>query len=330
MPRLLLLVAVTIALALPSAAGAQTKFPSKAVKILVPYAPGGATDACARILAEQLKLIWGEAVVIENKVGASGIIALEELARSRPDGHTLMMGNVSTNALTPILLKSRMSIDFDRDIVTVARSCNAPVWFNTTTANDFPPKTLAEFIAYAKERPGQVRYSSAGIGSIQQVDTAVFEARTGIKMTHIPTRTGAAQMVRDLITGDTHMSWGNPAASRRYVEAGQMRPLAVVGDKRIPAFPDLPTMAELGFPEIGSIQWQTLLAPAGTPKDVQDAIFKGFTEALKAEVVLKAFERTSFMVPDQPSLADARAFGSNEVARYRKIIEELKITAEEQ
>jgi tripartite-type tricarboxylate transporter receptor subunit TctC len=310
-------------------ASAQTTFPNRPVKILVPYAPGGATDTVARILAEEMRKTWNEAVVVENKVGASGIIALEELARARPDGHILMMGNVSTNALTPILLRDRMRMDYDREIVTVARAGDVAVYLNSTTTN-FPPTTFADMVAYAKARPGQVRYSSAGIGSIQQVDMAVLEHQTGIKLVHIPTRAGAAHMTRDLIAGDTQLTWGNPAASGRYVQAGQMRPLAVVGRKRLPTLPDVPSMAELGLPEVGSIQWQSLLAPAGTPLEVQEEIFQAIQKAHRALTVLQAFERTSFSVPEQSSLAEVQTWMASELARYRRIVTDLDIKSEEQ
>jgi len=162
--------ALCLALAAPDAQ-AQARYPSKPVKILVPYAAGGLTDVVARLFAEQLRQLLPGAVVVENKPGASGIVAIEEMARARPDGHTLLIGNISTNGLTPVLLAKKMKIDYDKDVQIVARLADAPVFFLATTS-DFPPKTFAEFLQYAKERPGKVRYGSAGGGA----DAAAVEA----------------------------------------------------------------------------------------------------------------------------------------------------------
>src|ERR1700694_5722562 len=155
--------ALCVALA-AAEARAQPQYPSRTVRILVPYAPGGLTDVVARLYSDQLRKFFAQAVVVENKPGASGIIAIEEMARAKPDGHTLLIGNISTNGLTPILLAKKMRIDYDKEVQIVARLADVPVFFLATTRN-FPPQTFAEFVAYAKARPGDVRYASAGIGS---------------------------------------------------------------------------------------------------------------------------------------------------------------------
>src|SRR5712691_1217856 len=159
MKRLGVLLLSAVCLAFVGTAGAQDKYPSKAVKILVPYAPGGATDIISRVVGEQMRQILGQSFVVENKPGAFGILAIEEMARSKPDGYTLMVGNVSTNAITPILFKKKFSINFEKDVVSVSRLAIYPSFLVTTTAN-FEPKSVAELIAYAKKNPGKIRYSS--------------------------------------------------------------------------------------------------------------------------------------------------------------------------
>ena len=311
-------------------ASAQTKFPTGPVRILVPYAPGGATDISSRIMAEYLKKVWGEGsnVVVENKVGASGIIALEEMMRAKPDGHTLMVGNVSTNALTPILLKHKLGkLDYEKDVTTVARVADAPVLLIATT-KDFPPKTFQEFIAYAKANPGKLKYSSAGLGSVQQVDTSVLASKVGIDLVHIPTKAGAAQINRDIVSGDTQITWGNPASSGKFIEAGQMRALAIVGTSRLKQFPDVPTMAELSMPDVGSLQWQTLIAPTAVPADVLDAIHAAVEKAWSVGMD-EGMTRVGFMKPAQTSRAANAQWFAGEFARYQKIIADLKIVAEE-
>jgi tripartite-type tricarboxylate transporter receptor subunit TctC len=320
--------ACAIALLTATAASAQ-KYPSKPVRIIVPYAPGGATDTAARIIAEPLRQILGETFLVENKTGASGIIAIEEMARSKPDGYTLMVGNVSTNALTPILLGNRLRINYERDVTIVARIADVPSLLLSTTVN-FPPKTLPEFIAYAKERPGQLRFSSAGLGSIQQIDMAVMASRTGINLVHIPTKDGAASITRDITKGDTHVTFGNVSSSLPRIKAGLGRALAIIGPDRVSVAPDVPTFAEHGYPDVGSVQWQAMFAPAGTPREVQEKLFSAVVEGLKSPALLDSFEKVGgALVPPQKSLDETQAWLRNELARYRKIIEEHKIVAEE-
>src|SRR3990172_8171513 len=180
------------------AAGAQDKYPSKPVKIIVPYSPGGATDITSRLFGEQLKNILGQQFVVESKPGAFGIIATEEMARSKPDGYTLMVGNVSTNAITPVLFQKKYTINFERDVVSVSRLVIYPSFLITTTKN-FAPKTVAELIAYAKQNPGKTRYTSAGVGSFPHFDMEIFARRAGVEMIHIPNNTGAAGMINELV-----------------------------------------------------------------------------------------------------------------------------------
>src|SRR5439155_5763457 len=188
-------------------ARAQT-YPSKPIRIVVPYAPGGLTDVVARLYSEQLRQGLGRNAFVENKPGASGIIAIEEMARARPDGHTLMIGNISTNALTPVLLAKKMKIDYERDVQIVTPLADVPVFFLATTTN-FPPQTFADFLAYARDHPGKVRYGSAGVGSYQQINTEILAKRAGLDLVHIPFKGGGAEILRDLANGDIQASWFN-------------------------------------------------------------------------------------------------------------------------
>ena len=210
-----------------AAASAQGAYPNKTIRVLIPYAPGGLTDVVARYYAEHLRKSLGQNVLVENKPGASGIIAIEEMARAKPDGYTIMVGNISTNCLTPVLLAKRMHIDYDRDVQIIARLADAPVFFMATTTN-FPPKTFAEFIAYAKAHPGDVRYASAGIGAYQHVNTEILAKRAGgLELVHIPFKDGGAGILKDVAGGDTHVSWFNVTNPVGMIKAGKVRPLAV-------------------------------------------------------------------------------------------------------
>ena len=187
MTRLTLLLLSTLTLAVAAPALAQDKYPSKPVKIMVPYAPGGGTDITARIFGDHMKNSLGQQFVVENKPGAFGILAIEEMARAKPDGYTLMIGNVSTNAITPILFKKKFNIDFEKEVVSVARMDIYPSFIIATTTN-FNVKSIAELVAEAKKNPGKIRYTSAGVGSFPHYDMEIFARRAGVEMNHIPNR----------------------------------------------------------------------------------------------------------------------------------------------
>ena len=237
------------------AAFAQGAHPNKTIRVLIPYAPGGLTDVVARYYGDHLRKVFGQNVLVENKPGASGIIAIEEMARAKPDGYTIMVGNISTNCLTPVLLSKRMKIDYDRDVQIISRLADTPVFFMATTTN-FPPKTFQEFIAYAKAHPGDVRYASAGIGAYQHVNTEILAKRAGgLDLVHIPFKDGGAGILKDVAGGDTHVSWFNVSNPVGMIKAGRVRPLAVAADARLAAWPDVPTLGELGFKGFRPSQW---------------------------------------------------------------------------
>lgn len=322
--RLGLLLLSALCLALPAAAVAQDKYPSKPVRILVPYAPGGATDIITRVVGEQLRQSLGQPFVVENKAGAFGILAIEEMAKSKPDGYTLMVGNVSTNAITPVLYKDKFKVDFEKDVVSVDRIATLPSFF-IVTAKDFAPKTLAEFVDYAKKNPGKVRYNSAGIGSFPHFDMEIFARRAGIDIVHIPVKAGAAGMINDLVNGDVQAAFINVATTAAMVKAGQLKPLAVVSEKRLAEYPDVPTMAEAGYAGVGTLHWQSMLAPAGTPKEVIATLHKSIGEALQTPQVHEAFAKQLIQATPSKSPEDAQAWLNDEIAKWKKITSEVKI-----
>jgi tripartite-type tricarboxylate transporter receptor subunit TctC len=323
MKRVCLLLSAVL-LACAGTAMAQDKYPSKPVKILVPYAPGGATDIITRVVGEQLRQSLGQPFVVENKAGAFGILALEEMAKSRADGYTLMVGNVSTNAITPVLYKDKFKIDFDKDVVSVTRMATLPSFF-IATAKDFAPKTLAEFVDYAKKNPGKVRYTSAGVGSFPHFDTEIFAKRAGIDIVHIPIKAGASGMLNDLVNGDVQVAFINVATTGAMVKAGQLKPLAVVSEKRLAEYPDIPTMAEAGYPGVGTLHWQSMLAPSATPKEVIDTLHKAVGEALHTSQVQEAFKKQLIEATPSKSPDEAKAWLANEIATWKKITGEIKI-----
>jgi tripartite-type tricarboxylate transporter receptor subunit TctC len=330
--HLMLLAASGIALAAiqaPVPAQAQDKYPSKPVKILVPYGPGGATDIVARIVGEHLRDVLGQAFYVENKPGGYGMIAIEDMARSKPDGYTLMVGNVSTNAITPILFKSKLKINYERDVIPVMRLVDVPA-FLLVTATNFAPRTVGELIDTVKKNPGRVRYGTVGIGSYPDYDMALFAKRAGnLELTGIPNRAGAPGVVLDMIMGDTQTAFLNVASTAAMVKAGKLRALAIVNHARLPEFPDVPTMQEAGFPDVGTIAWQAMFAPAGTPKEIIDILQKASIQAMQVPAAKKVFAEQNFNIVPTGSVEEAKPWLAQEIATWSKITQEVKIEVPE-
>ena len=325
MHRFILMLLSVVALAAGSAeASAQDKYPSKPIKVLVPFGAGSATDIVIRIIGEQMRQSLGQPVIVDNKPGAFGITAIEEMARAKPDGYSLEVGNVGTNAVTPVLYRKKFSIDYERDVVPVARMTDVPLFFVATTKN-FPPTTLAELVDYAKQHPGKVRFASVGVGSNNHFDMEVFAKRAGLEMIHIPIKAGGAGMTNDLVTGDSQIGLVNIASAGGMIKAGQLRALAVVSDQRLAEYPDVPTMTELGYPGVGTPLWSALFAPAGTPKDVLETLHKSVIQALQSAPVQEAFKKQVIRAVPTASLDEARTWLKNELATWTKIVSEVKV-----
>jgi tripartite-type tricarboxylate transporter receptor subunit TctC len=324
MKRLIAAVFSSLCLVAGGAAVAQDKYPSKPVKIVVPYAPGGATDITSRLFGEHMKNILGQPFVVENKPGAFGILGIEEMARSKPDGYTLFVGNVSTNAITPVLFQKKFNINFEKEVVSVTRLAIYPSFVITTTAN-FDVKNVKELQDLAKKNPGKVRYTSAGVGSFPHFDMEVFARRMGVDMVHIPNKTGAAGMINDLVVGDAQVAMLNAASSAAMIKAGKLRPIAVLAEQRLKDYPDVPTLAEAGYPNVGTLHWQSMFAPAQTPKPVLETIFKAVQDAAKVPALQEAFAKQLVSVRPNASLAEGTTWHKNELATWRKTTSEVKI-----
>jgi tripartite-type tricarboxylate transporter receptor subunit TctC len=325
MKRLCVTFLLSCALAAGVAAQAQDKYPSRPVKILVPYGPGGATDIAARILGENIRDIIGQAFYVENKPGGYGILAIEDMARAKPDGYTLMVGNVSTNAITPVLFKSKLKINYERDVVPVMRLVDVPA-FLLASATNFAPRTVPELIDTIKKNPGRVRYGTVGVGSYPDYDMALFAKRAGnLQLTGIPNRNGAPGVILDMVAGDSQAAFLNVASTAAMVKAGKLRALAIVNHERLPEFPDVPTMREVGFPDVGTIAWQALFAPAGTPKEILNEIHKASVQALQMPAAKKVFMEQNFNLVPTPSVDEARPWLAQEIATWTKITQEIKI-----
>jgi len=269
--KLACVVLASLALPLPAVAQSADAYPGHPVKILVPYAPGGATDIIARIVAARLTESLGQSFLVENRPGATGNLALEAVAKAPADGYTLFVGNVSTNTINENTFADKLTIKPSRDLVGIAKLVEIPHIIAASTA--FPANTVPEMIAEAKKNPGKINYGSAGIGSYPHLDMEKFERAAGIQLTHVPYKDGAAKMVPSLLGNETQVAFINLSSTLPHIRAGRIKALATTAPRRLPELPEVPTLAELGYAGIGTNAWQGMFAPAATPKPIVDKIY---------------------------------------------------------
>ena len=321
------MIAMLLAFAISAdVAVAQDKYPSRPVKVIVPYAPGGATDIVARIVGDEFQKITGQGFVVLNKPGAFGMLAIDEMVKSAPDGYTLMIGNVSTNAITPIIYAKKLTVDYDKNVVAVTNLVDVPAFLLVSTANDFPVKSIPELIAYAKQNPGKLRYGTVGVGSYPHYDMAYFAKRAGdLDLVGIPNKNGAAGVIQDMLRGDVQTAFLNVASTAGQVQAGKFRALAVINHARLKEYPDIPTMKELGYGDVGTIAWNGLFAPAATPKPVLEALFTAVNRALNAPEAVEKLGKQNFNIVPNRSLDDAKAWLEAEMKHWQTITSTVTI-----
>jgi len=307
-------------LLLPAQVAAQSKgqeYPARPIRMLIPFAPGGATDIIARMVEPRMSRALGQQIVVDNRAGAAGNIAVELTAQAQPDGYTLLVGNISTNSINPILFANRMKINAVKDLAGVTKLVAIP---NFLLGSPKMPVTLKEAIEYAKERPGQLNYG-APLGSYSHLDMLAFTARAGIKMVHIPTK-GAGETLTNLLRNDSNIQISNVASNIGPVRAGQIRAYAVTGEKRIADAPSVPTMAEAGFPGIGSDNWNGIFAPARTPKPVLAKLHATAVAAMKELAAEGVLEKRQTPMSLSASPAEFDAYVLSELKRWEKIIKD--------
>jgi len=251
---------------------AQENYPNRPVKILVPYGPGGATDIIARIVAQHLTEHTGQAFIVENRPGANGNLALEAAAKAAADGYTLLVGNVSTNAINESIYAASLSIKPSRDLAGITKLVEIP--HIVVAPASLPANNIAELIALAKKEPGKLNYASVGIGSYPHLDMERFMRAAGVQFTHVPYKGGAGQAIPAMIAGEVQLAFFNMASLLPHIKSGRLKALAAIPTQRLPELPNVPTLAEQGFPGIGTNAWQGMFAPAATPKPVVDALHR--------------------------------------------------------
>src|SRR3954463_9411762 len=256
-------------LAAASASG-QENYPNRTVKILVPYGPGGATDIIARIVAQHLTEHTKQSFVVENRPGANGNLALEAAAKAPADGYTLLVGNVSTNAINENIYAAQLTIKPSRDLAGIAKLVEIP--HIVVASAQLPANNIAEFVALAKKEPGKINFASVGLGSYPHLDMERFMKAAGIQLTHVPYKGGAGQAIPAMISGEVQVAFFNMASLLPHIKSGRLKALAAIPAERLPELPQVPTLAEQGFPGIGTNAWQGMFAPAATPKAIIDKL----------------------------------------------------------
>ena len=270
--------AASLLLTLPGLAQAQGKYPEKAITLVVPSAPGGSTDFVARLVSDQLTQALGQAVIVDNKAGAAGNIGNQAVARAKPDGHTLLVAYSGYQVGNPHLFK-KAGWDPIKDFEPVAMMARAPQL--VVVRPGLPFKTMQELVAYAKANPGKLNFASSGAGSIQHIAGEMLQQQTGTSLTHVPYK-GAGPAVQDLLGGNVDIFITTPASVVAQVKADKLKALGVTGNARLASLPDVPTVAEAGFPQFKLDSWFALYAPAGTPADVVQTLNRAVGKILSS------------------------------------------------
>jgi tripartite-type tricarboxylate transporter receptor subunit TctC len=302
-------------LCLPLASQAQSNYPNQPIKVIVPFPPGGGTDIVARLVTDGIRSSANWNFVIDNKAGAGGNIGIEAVAKSKPDGYTLGLGQTSNLAINPTLYP-KVPFDAQKDFVPIAVIASQPVVL--VVKADSPYKTLADLVAAAKAKPGQITMASAGNGTVGHLTGEVFAKQAGFQPVHVPYK-GAGPAATDLLGGQVAYYFATPPAVIGFIKAGKLRALAVSSSKRLPVLPDVPTVAESGYKGFETSDWKMLVAPKGTPAEVVAKLSGEVQKALgKPETLSRLLSEGS--LPGSGSPQQAAQLLQSEQQRWAAVV----------
>jgi tripartite-type tricarboxylate transporter receptor subunit TctC len=310
---------------LPASAMAQQSYPTKPVKIVIPFAPGGASDFVGRIIQPKLAEQLNQQVIIENRPGASGNIAVEAVARSAPDGYTIFLGNVGSIAVNPAVFPN-LPVNPLRDLAAVTQVVDVPGLL--VAHPSFPPNSVKELVAYVKANPGKVNYASPGSGSQNRLEAEVLRKLAGLDMVHVPYKGGAGPAVAGLAGGETQLMFVTASSAMPLVKAGRIKALAATAAKRIEQLPDVPTMQEAGYAGFDIGSWQGIFVPAGTPPEVIHRLFVELKETMKSPDVIERLKRGGVEVVFSDSPTAFTVFVGQETQRWGKVAKEAGATVD--
>ena len=297
--------------------------PNKPFKLVVPYAPGGGADGVARIVAKRVSEQIGQGIVIENKGGAGSIVGTDQVAKAEPDGYTLLLGQSGPISINPAVYKS-LPYDPIRDFAPVTMMTGYP--YILVVNADFPARTLQEFVALAKAKPGTMNYGSTGVGAANHLVAELFDRKAGLQITHVPYR-GTALAVADLLAGTLTMVFGDPVTVLPHLKSGKLRALAVTSAQRSPVAPEVPTVAESGYPGFEALAWHGILAPAKTPPAIVDRLNAEFVKAL-ADPATRELLVNQALAPVGSSPQAFADFIKADIATWKAVAADAKIVVE--
>jgi tripartite-type tricarboxylate transporter receptor subunit TctC len=306
------------------AAGAHAQtYPSKAIRMVVPFPPGGTTDILARTIGQRMTEDWGQPVVIDNRPGAGGNIGTDLAAKAAPDGYTLLMGTISTHAINASLYK-KLPFDPVRDFSPVSRVGTLP---NILVVHpSVPVKSVKELIELAKSKPGDLNFASSGVGTSLHLSGELFNSMAGVKLVHIPYK-GSSPALADLLGGQVKIMFDNVPSALPHVKAGKLKPLAVTSAKRTAVLPDVPTVSESGLPGFEVTSWFAIFAPAKTPKDIVAKLNGEVVKILKAgDVKEKLAQLGVDAAPTTPE--ELAAFAKAETEKWAKVVKATGASAD--
>jgi tripartite-type tricarboxylate transporter receptor subunit TctC len=318
-------VAVAGILATGAALG-QAAYPSKPIRLIVPFAPGGASDFVGRIIQPRWSELLGQSIVIENRAGASGNIGMDAAAKAAPDGYTLYLGNVGTTAINPSIFKTSLAVVPTRDFVPITQIVDVP---SALVAHpSFPPNSARELIAYVKPQPGKFFFASPGPGSANRLEMERFMKSSGIQMTHVPYKGGAGPAITGLLGGETSVMFVTLSSAASQVRGGKLKLLAVAAPQRVAAFPNTPTLSEEGLPEMTNGSWQGVFAPAGTPPDIIAKLYPMLLQVMESPDVRKRLGDGGVEVVTSRSPEAFAAFLRAETERWAQVVKDSGATVD--
>jgi tripartite-type tricarboxylate transporter receptor subunit TctC len=296
-------------------------YPSRPIRLIVPYAPGGGADTVARLVARRVSDTIGQAVVIENRGGAGSIIGTDMVAKAEPDGYTLLLGQSGPISINPAVYKD-LRYDPLKDFAPITMTTAYP--YILAVNAKLPVKSLQDFVTLAKSKPGELNYGTTGIGAANHLVTELFGSKAGLKMTHIPYR-GTALAVADLIGGQVSMVFSDPVSVLPHLQAGTLRGLAVTSAQRSPVAPELPTIAESGYPGFEALAWHGILAPAKTPPNVINKLHAEIVKALQHPETKDVLVKQA-MQPVGNTPAEFAAFIKQDIAIWKAVAAEADVS----
>ena len=326
MSKLTASASIALVLALISTlAFGQAPYPNRPVKMIVPFAPGGASDFVARIISPKLGELLGQQIVIENRPGASGNIGMEAAAKAPADGYTIYLGNIGTIAINPAVFQS-LSINPQKDFTAITLVAGVP---SVLIANpSVPANTVAELVALAKAKPGELNFASPGSASMNRLEMERFLKIASLNIVHIPYKGGAGPAVTGMLGGETQIMFVTLSSAISFVQAGKLKALGISTTKRIEALPQVATMIEAGYPEMVSSSWQGIFVPAGTPRGIVEKLHAAMLATMDSPEIRQRFAGGGVDVVTSRTPEDFASFVAAEIARWGKVAKEAGATVD--